>query len=161
MLVFTTRPDIEDARDQLESSWDSAAPALDTRFQVLAMVNNSVAETPGPVGEISNEVSDMLEEWLEARADGSRDDAIRLANELEGVGRRLVLAVKASPRLSADPNVTGPIDAYAGSPQPGELAAFADAARAYAKERKGALNGLVSDMFGYDEVPTIAVPTSA
>ena len=70
LLVFTTRPDIEDARDQLESSWDSAAPALDARFQVLAMVNNSVAETPGPVGEISNEVSDTLEGWLEARAGG-------------------------------------------------------------------------------------------
>ena len=87
--------------------------------------------------------------------------SIAVANELEGLGRRLVVVVHASPRVSADPKVTGPVDAYANAAQPAELTAFAAAAKTYADEREGPVHGLVAQMFGYDAVPSVAVPPPA
>ena len=158
LLVFTARPDIRDARTNVNSSWDAAAPALDTRFGLLATANNTVKGTPGPVGLVSKDVSASLQDWLEARASKNRDRSIAVANELEGLGRRLVLVVRASPRVSADPKVTGPVDSYANAAPPAELTAFANAAKAYADEREGPVHGLVAQMFGYDAVPSVAVP---
>ena len=136
LLVFTARPDIRDARTKVNTSWDAAAPALDTRFGLLATANNTVRDTPGPVGEVSKEVDASLQDWLKARASKNRDRSIEVANELEGLGRRLVLVVHASPRVSADPKVTGPVDAYANAAQPAELSAFA-AAAARVRRRAG------------------------
>jgi hypothetical protein len=161
LLVFTARPDIRDARTNVNTSWDAAAPALDTRFGLLATANNTVKGTPGPVGEVAKEVDASLQDWLKARASKNRDRSIAVANELEGLGRRLVLVVRASPRVSVDPKVTGPVDAYANAAQPAELGAFATAAKAYADEREGPVHALVAQMFGYDAVPSVAVPPPA
>src|SRR5262245_2641951 len=96
LVVFTRRPDLEDARKAVNSSWDSAEPALDTRFSLLAAANNKVKGTPGPAGQVADDVDETLQDWLGARQDENRDRSIVIANELEGMGRRLVRVVKAS-----------------------------------------------------------------
>jgi hypothetical protein len=105
-----------------------------------------------------------LHRWLARGRYNDRDAGIEAANDLDGLGRRLVLTVRASARLSADPAVTGPLDAYASAVSaapPEQLAAYADAVRAYEKERRGPFRGMVADVLGYDAVPTLAVPPSA
>jgi len=161
LVVFTRRPDLEDARKAVDTSWDGAAPALDQRFSLLAAANNSVKGTPGPVGQVAADVDDSPKDWIGARRGSDRDQQIRIANELEGVGRRLVLVVRASPRVSADKDVTAKVDAYAQAAEPAALTRFVTAARAYADEREGAVGGIVAEMFGYDPVPTVATPRSA
>jgi hypothetical protein len=160
-LVMTSRPDLEDARNDVDTSWDDATTALDDRFTLLATANSTVLNGPGPAGEIAKDVDEALRRWLSSRRDDDRDAGIDAANDLDGLGRRLVLTVRASPRLSADPAVTGPLDQFANAEPPEQLAAFADAVRAYEEERRGPFRGLVADVLGYDAVPTLAVPPSA
>src|SRR5262245_29396876 len=115
LVVFTRRPDLEDARKAVDSSWDTAAPALDARYSVLAAANNNVKGTPGPVGVVAKDVDDALQDWLRARRAADRDRSIAVANRLEGLGRRLALVVHASPRVSKDAKATGGVDAFVSS----------------------------------------------
>jgi hypothetical protein len=163
VLVFTSRPSLEDARNEVDTNWDVAAPKLNERFVLLTSATQAVLNTPGPTGEIAKDVDEALKRWVRAEEAKDRDAAIDTANDLDGLGRRLVTVVRSSPRLSADANVTGPIDAYANAAAapPAELAAFAEAVRAYEQERQGPVRGVVADVFGYEAVPTLAVPPSA
>jgi hypothetical protein len=161
VLVLTSRPSLEKARKDVNTTWDAAAPTLNERFLALAAANQKVLGTPGPAGEIAKDVDTALRAWVRTQQNNNRDAAIETANELDGLGRRLVNVVRASPRLSADQNVTGPIDTYANAGPPAELGAFARAVRAYQKERQGPVRGAVADALGYDSVPTLAVPPSA
>jgi hypothetical protein len=161
VLVLTSRPSLEQARDDVDATWDAATPKLSERFVVLAAANQPVVNTPGPAGQVAKDVDAGLQRWVRTQEDDDRDAAIDTANELEGLGRRLVNVVRSSPRLSTDPNITGPIDAYANAGPPPELTTFARAVRAYEEERQGPVRSAVADVLGYDGVPTLAVPPSA
>jgi hypothetical protein len=165
VLVLTSRPSLQDARDDVDTTWDVAAPRLNERFVLLTGATQAVLNTPGPTGAIAKDVDAALKRWVETQEANDRDAAIDTANDLDGLGRRLVNVVRSSPRLSADPNVTGPVDAYAtaaaNAAPPAELAAFADAVRAYEQERQGPVRGVVADVFGYEAVPTLAVTPAA
>jgi hypothetical protein len=156
-LVLTSRPDLEDARKEVDRRWDAVTAPLDERYTLLAAANGAVGARPGPPGEISADVSQALENWVDARRDGDRDRAISAANDLEGLGRRFVLVVGASRSLTADPAVMEAVNAFASSPSPAELAAFRDAVRAYENERDGPARTIVAGMFGYDAVPAVVV----
>jgi hypothetical protein len=158
-LVLTSRPDLEDASSDVDSTWDAATSALDQRYTLLADANGGVTGRPGPPGEISTEVGKSLQEWLDARESDDRNRAIDAANDLEGLGRRFVLVVSTSPTLAADPAVMDAVNAYANAAPPEELAAFSAAVRTYADERKGPVRGMVASMFGYDAIPIIALPS--
>jgi hypothetical protein len=54
--------------------------------------------------------------------------------------------------------VKGPSDAFAAAALPAELTAFTEAVQAYEDERQGPVRSVVADVFGYDAVPTVAVP---
>jgi hypothetical protein len=161
VIVLTSRPGLEDARKGVDATWDAAAPRINERLTVLAAANQPLVSTPGPVGEVAKEVDAELKTWVRAQQSNDRDAAIESANQLEGLGRRLVAVVRASPRVSADPNITARIDAFANTPEPAEIDAFARAVRAYEDERRGPIRGIVAGALGYDEVPTLAVPASA
>jgi hypothetical protein len=161
VIVLTSRPGLEDARKDVDTTWDAAAPKINQRLVLLAAADQPLVSTPGPVGDIAKEVDAELKTWVRTQQSNDRDAAIESANALEGLGRRLVAVVRASPRVSADPNVTAKVDAFANTPEPAELAAFARAVRAYEDERRGPIRGLVAGALGYDQVPTLSVPASA
>jgi hypothetical protein len=161
LVIFTRRPDLEDARKQVDSTWTAATPALDARYALLATATKAVHGTPGPVGQVANDVDARLQDWLEARTSKNRDQSIAVANDLDGVGRRFVLVVQHSPRLSANPDVMNAVNAFARSAEPAEVTRFSEAVQSYSDERQGPVGGVVAQMFGYGPVPNIASAPSA
>lgn len=157
-FVFTSRPDLEDAEKHVDTTWTATLAPLDARYTLLSQANAPLLPRPGPAGELAKDVDAGLQKWVKAREAKDRAAAIEAANELEGLGRRVVVLVNASAPLSADPAVKGPTDAYAAAPLPAELTAFSKAVQDYADERKGPVKSVVADVFGYDSMPTVAVP---
>ena len=153
------RPDSKMPATSWTSSWDAAAPRSTRGSGPRHGQQQRCRDARAGGADRRTKSSDMLR----GVAGGPRGreaaiDAIDVANELEGMGRRLVRRREARPPVGRS-DVTGPIDAYAQAPRARPSSPrFADAARAYAEERKGRVDGLVADVFGYDAVPTIAVP---
>jgi hypothetical protein len=160
-LVLYARPQLDDARDDVSTRWITAATALDERYALLAAATGLVRDTPGPAGELAHQVDTALARWLRAReADRPVADEVQATNQLEAAARRLDAAVRASPRLSADPAVIAAFDAFAATlPEP--VASFQAAVRAYADERDGTLRRVVADTFGYDPIPVLDVRPTA
>ncbi|MGH8977097.1 MAG: hypothetical protein ACRDV7_03400 [Acidimicrobiia bacterium] len=164
VLVLTSRPDLEDAKKSVDTTWTATVEPLDARYALLAQATEPLRGRPGPAGALAEEVDAGLQNWIEARESENRADAIAAANELEGLGRRVVVLVNTSPTLAADPAAKAPSDAFAGAGLPGELTAFAEAVQAYEEARQGPVRSVVADVFGYDSMSTVAVsapPTSA
>jgi hypothetical protein len=160
-FVLTSRPRLEDARDEVEQRWDALVEPLDARYELLDGVTAAIGGAPGPSATLAGDVNAALERWNALRADDSGvEDAVDTANRLEALGRRLDATVRASARLSAIPEVMTALDAYAGAEIPGEVAAFTTAVRDYAEERSGSARGLMADLFGYDAVPALDIAAS-
>jgi hypothetical protein len=157
-FFFTTRPGLEDARDDVDRTWNAALAPLDARYTLLSQANAPLQNRPGPAGQLSADVTEELRRWVDAREGKDRAAAVAAANDLEGLGRRVVVLVSSSQALSADPAVKGPVDAYAKAALPAELAAYGRAVQKYEDERKGPVRSVVADLFGYDSVPSVAVP---
>ena len=157
-LVLTTRPDLEDADKQVDTTWTATLEPLDARYTLLGQANATLSPRPGPAGALAKDVDAGLQRWVKAREDDNRADAIAAANELEGLGRRVVVLVTNSPTLAGDPAVKGPTDAFATAALPAELTAFTNAVQAYQDERQGPVKGVVADVFGFDAMPTVAIP---
>jgi hypothetical protein len=157
-FFFTTRPGLEDARDDVDATWSAALAPLDARYTLLGEANAPLRNRPGPAGQLATEVDEGVARWLEAREGEDRAATVAAANELEGLGRRIVVLVHASTTLAADPAVKGPVDAYAGAALPPELIEYSDAVLKYEDERKGPVRSVVADLFGYDSVTVIATP---
>jgi hypothetical protein len=158
VLVLTSRPDLEDAKQAVDTTWSATLEPLDARYALLGQANAPLRDRPGPAGQLAQEVDRGLEDWVDAREAENRAAAISAANELEGLGRRLVTLVNASPTLSADPATKGPSDAFAAAALPAELTTFTEAVQAYEDERRGPVRGVVAEVFGYDSMSTVAVP---
>src|SRR5262249_19585209 len=127
LVIFTRRPDLEDARKQVDSTWTAATPALDARYALLATATKAVQGTPGPVGQVATQVDTRLQAWLQARTSKTRDRSIEVANDLDGLGRRFVLVVQHSPRLSANADVMNAVNAFAQAPESAEVTRFSEA----------------------------------
>jgi hypothetical protein len=159
VLVLTARPDLEDAKESVDTTWNAAIEPLDARYTLLGQANAPLRGRPGPAGELSTQVDEGLERWIEAREGDDRAGAVAAANELEGLGRRMVVLVTNSQSLTADPAVKGPADAFAAAPLPEELHAFTEAVQEYEDARQGPVRRVVADVFGYDSMSTVAVPS--
>jgi len=160
-LVLGSRPDLEDARDEVDVRWDAIAQPLDERYARLEAVVAAARGTPGPSAELVEELERAIARWNAARDDAAVADRVAAANDLEGLARRFAAVAAASPRLSADPEVTAALAAYRDAPVPEGAAAFSEAVRRYEAVRDGPLRAVVATVLGYDEIPTLALPTPA
>lgn len=155
-VVLAARPQLENAEDDVERAWAELASSLDARYELLAATTAAIGDTPGPSGELADELDRALGRWRNVRAEeASVDTQVEAANALEGLARRLDVTVRASPRVSAVPEVIAALDAFVNAPPPGELAAFEAAARAYAKERSGISRSVVAGLLDYEAVPAL------
>ena len=83
--------------------------------------------------------------------DGSVAAQVTAANQLEALGRRLVVAARAAPRLTGKPALAS-VCAYASSAPP-DAAPFEAAVSHYERERNRPARRLAAGILGYKSVP--------
>lgn len=160
-LVLDARPELEDARDEVDARWDAIARPLEERYARIEAAVAAARGTPGPSAELVEELETAIGRWNAARDDAAVADQVAAANDLEGLARRFAGVAAASPRLSADPEVTAALAAHRDAPAPDGAAAFTEAVRRYENERDGPLRAVVATVLGYDEIPALALSAPA
>lgn len=153
-IALTSRNDLERANDDLDTAWERIRPDLDTRYDALAAANESVRGAGGGARRIVGEVDSALARWDDAaNTHASIATQIGLANELEGLGRRLSATIRDSPRFAVEPVE----QAYLGFER--ATVDARDLNRAVDRHdlaRGGSLRRFVTGALGHDDVPHLA-----
>lgn len=156
IYAWQARPELEDRRDAATEAWDALRSALDQRYLVLTAAADTVREEGGRPRAVVRDLDVALATWRDARAVG--DDMVgevRIANDLEGLSRRLVRTVGDTPRLADNAAVAAVMDQLAGVPLPEAAESYAGAVRAYEAERQGTVREIVAELLGFDSLPTL------
>lgn len=156
VYAWRVRPDLEDRRDAAVAAWDELRPALDQRYLVLTAAADTVREEGGRARSVVRDLDVALATWRDAREDG--DDAlaeVRIANDLEGLARRLVLTVAESPRLAGSGPVGEVLAQLEAVPVPDAARAYDEAVRDYESQRQGTVREAFAELLGFDPLPTL------
>jgi hypothetical protein len=163
-LVLTTRPRLEDQRDNVDRAWTPLRAPLATRYEQLAGVNAQMAAAGGGDRSVTKALGTTLSRWdrLHRARDGSADaDAeAETANRLEGLASRLGAVVLTSDRLRGVDPLNQAIAAFQGATlPPPAVKTYNDAAQEYEDTRNSTLRRPVAALFGYDSRPQLMLGT--
>jgi hypothetical protein len=154
ILVLTSRSDLQRSRRQVDSAWAPLRDSLDRRYESLAAANEAVKPVPGPLRQLVAQVSAALGNWQSLeRHGGSVTSEVVAANDLESLGRRLVVAAKAAPRLTGDQAALGPVGTYAALAPPGAAARFDAAVDRFERDRNRPARSIAARILGYGSIP--------
>jgi hypothetical protein len=155
-LALTSRAGLDDARDEVEDAWAKAEPQLGARYDALSAANDAVRDEGGGARSIVGELDTALARWHDAtRTNANVASQIALANDLEGLGRRLRATVDGSARFDTDA-IALTLAAFDASVI--EAAATLNrAVDAYSDERGGTLRRLVASALGHEAIPRLDV----
>jgi hypothetical protein len=160
VAVFTTRPDQQHAKRQVNEAWAPLAENLNRRYVLLVAADEKVRGVPGPVRQLADSVRNALQRWQAAGQRPSIEPQVRAANMLEALGRRLIAAATQSDRVQADQDVKAAVADFSQAATAGErVAAYNAAVRRYARERRGPVRGLVASVLGHDDIPAFEPAT--
>src|SRR5882672_5543704 len=154
VVVLSSRSELQSARRQVDQAWKPLRDVLDTRYQVLAAADKAVKTVPGPLHRLVVQVERATNDWQNLRKKGgSVASQVTTANKIEALGRRLVQAARAAPRLQGKPELAT-INAYASSEPPREIITpFENAVRNYERARNRPARRLAASLLGYESVP--------
>lgn len=152
VVVMTSRNELKQSHDQVESAWKPLRAALDTRYQTLAQARNAVQSVPGPVAQVAAQVTSAYDNWR--RHGGRVSSQVANANNLESLGRRLVVVSRAAPRLKGQTAALNAVNTFAALKPPTQSAAFDDAVAHFEDERHRPARTLAARILGYGEIPT-------
>jgi hypothetical protein len=164
VAVFTARPDIQRARDNVNETWSPLSTQLQGRYQLLENVDKQLLFFGGPVHQLASQVSTSLDAWKHAISTNDVSGEVHAANDLEALGRRMVASARQSPQVNANEAVVNAVDTYAGDQSYAGAPAFNAAVGTYEKQRRGPVRGVVAAMLRDDDVPAFSpapVPSSA
>jgi hypothetical protein len=160
VLVFTTRPKLEDRRDDVDRAWTPLRAPLAARYERLAAMNAEVAAAGAGERDAARALSFRLARWDELRRARDADAAAEAetADQLEGLATRLQAVVSSSDRLRAVDSLNQAIAAFQGTVPPAPaVTAYNRAVRDYEDERNGVLRSPVANLFGYDARPQLVL----
>ena len=160
VVVVTSRSQLQSSRRQVEDTWRPLRTGLDERYGALAIANSSVKAVPGPLHAISTKVSSAEADWQRVEQNGSVRSQVNAANSLESLGRRLVIAARAAPRLVGQTAALNAIAIYAGLKPPASADAFNAAVAHFENERTRPAKSLAARVLGYDSIPAYSTPGS-
>ena len=162
IVVLTSRTELQSARRQVNEAWQPLRTELDTRYKVLAAADKALKLIPGPLHRIVLQVESATTDWNDLQTHGgSVASQVTAANKIEALGRRLVQAARAAPRLAGRPELAT-INSYAATPPAGgAITPFEDAVSRYERERNRPARRLAADILGYDSVPAYDASGSA
>ena len=152
VVVMTSRSELKQSHQQVEDTWTPLQAKLDTRYDKLGLARNAVATVPGPVKQVAAEVTSALDNWN--RHSGSVSSQVANANNLESLGRRLVVVSRAAPRLVGQTLALTAVNNFATLKPPTEAVAFDDAVTHFESERHRPARTLAARILGYGEIPT-------
>ncbi len=158
VLVVTSRPELNTARDATESTWNPLIAPLNARYAALAVLVDQTdaalqATGEGTVDEAGMKVA--LQRWTAATKSDDSKKMVAAANELEARVGQLRAVLNASVRLSQTPPVAEARTAFDQTAAPAELvAAYNEAVRKYQRTRESTARRLVAQVFGYGPIPT-------
>jgi len=161
-LVFTTRPKLEDRRDDVDRAWTPLRAPLGERYARLAEANAQLAAAGGGERDVARALGLRLGRWGELRrardGDADADAEAQTADQLEGLATRLQAVVSSSDRLRASDPLNQTIAAFQGTvPPPPAVAAYNRTVRDYEDERNGLLRSPIASLFGYDSRPQLVL----
>jgi hypothetical protein len=154
VVVVTSRSQLRSSRRQVEDTWKPLRNGLDERYGALAIANTSVNSVPGPLHAISTKVSSAEADWQRVEQSGSVSSQVNAANTLDSLGRRLVIAARAAPRLVGQTAKLNAIAFYAGLKSPASADAFNKAVADFENERTRPAKSVAARILGYDSIPT-------
>jgi hypothetical protein len=159
ILVLTSRPDLQNARDDVNTRWRAVRPGLEQRYALLAQANAATKRAGGPERDLVSEIERSLARW---HADTSKSVDVQVddANELEALGRRLTNTVGNSARLQALPAVVTSSARFGASDPPVAANGFNKAVRDYEDARGGSLRRPVASLLGFSSISSLDVPAS-
>jgi hypothetical protein len=158
VTVVTTRPDMSDARDQVDRAWTPLRPPLVARYEALAGVEGALASNGAAHRSVTVDLASTLRRWQEiARVDDPAHQA-PLANDLEALAARVKANVASSALLRGNAAINQALAGFdAKVVNPPAVAAYNQAVRAYQHARTGTLRRLVADVFGFDARPQLVL----
>jgi hypothetical protein len=156
VVVISSRSELRDARRKVSDAWKPLRTKLDIRFGVLATADNAVSGTPGPLHQLVVQIDRAEADWHNLESNGGAvGSQVTTANQLEALGRRLVLAARATPRLDGNATALAAVTTFASLPPPVAIAApFTAAVSHYERERNRPARRLAAGILGYKSVPT-------
>ena len=162
VVVLSSRSELQSARGRGTDTWSPLRTALDARYQTLATANDAVRTTPGPLHQIVDAIDRANREWGNLEANGGNVAAqVTAANRLEALGRRLVVAARAAPRLTGKPALASVYAFAVLAPPKSAAAQFAAAVSHYERERDRPARRLAAGLLGYKAVPAYDASGSA
>jgi hypothetical protein len=154
VVVSTSRSDLQRSRKQVDDAWSQLRDDLDARYRTLAVANDAVRVIPGPLHELVGQVSAAYGNWQNLERHGSSvSSEVVAANDLEALGRRLVLAARAAPRLVGNPPAQGSVDAFAQRKVPKTAVSFDAAVDSFERARNRPARSLAARILGYTSIP--------
>jgi hypothetical protein len=154
VVVVTSRTDLRRARRQVDTTWVPLRKELDARYHALAATTDAVRSIPGPLHQLVGQVTAAYGDWqnLEQHGAGVTSEVVA-ANDLESLGRRLVVAARAAPRLVGNTPALGVIGVYATRAQPRSAVAFDAAVERFERERNRPARSVAARILGYKAIP--------
>jgi hypothetical protein len=151
-LALTSRNALDDRLARIEADWREVRPTLEIRYEALATANDAVRSGGGSARAVVGELDAALAEWDRTIRASDLRAQLRAANQLEGLGRRLVATAADSPRLASDASTLA-LAAYSErtistKPLNSDISAYAD-------ERGGAIRSAVADLLDHPELPQL------
>ena len=155
-LALVARSDLSNAREEVDARWNALTVPLDTRYDTLALVTETVRPKAQSETPLVDELDAAYKDWTDLRENGSdMESQIAAANRQEALARRLVATVQASPRLSGDASVSAAMAAFAGLAVPETFPRFDDAVHSYQDERDGPIRSPIAAILAYKAIPTL------
>lgn len=153
-IALTSRNDLERADDDLDAAWERIRPDLDARYEELESANEAVRAAGGSARRIVGEIDSALARWADAaNTNAEVATQIGLANELEGLGRRLSATIRDSPRFETETIATAYERFERAAVDARDLNRAVDH---HELARGGTLRRFVTTMFGHSDVPHLA-----
>jgi hypothetical protein len=159
VAVLAARPDIESAKDDVDTQWALLVPQLTVRYEALAQADEPLKAIPGSIRTVATDVDTALERWRQVEDGGAIDAQVRAANNVEVAGRRLLAVVALSPRVDANSAERQTLAIFSG--QAPDATAFNNSVADYQAERRGPVRQVVASLVGGGDIPGLATPPPA
>jgi hypothetical protein len=159
-VALTTRPRLEDKRDEVDRAWTPLRAPLVARYEQLAGVNAQMGAAGAGDRSVTRALGTTLARWDRLRRAGDGDvdaDAeAATADQLEGLATRVRAIVQSSDRLRGVDPLNQALAVFQGAVPPLPVVkTYNDAAQEYEDTRNSFLRRPVADLFGYDSRPQL------
>jgi hypothetical protein len=153
--VLSARPDLDNAKRDVDGAWTTLAPALDRRYLQLAAVNDALRSVPGPVHGLVGDTDAALAHWRDVRRGGSVATQVEAANNVEAMARRLVATQSVSPRVRGNATLLRAVGKYVDMSTHDAAVDFNRTVESYEHERRGPVRAVVASVLGDNAIPTL------